>query len=182
MARLAAIILGGTLVLCVACGTLVYLFWNHEQTVVAQKVANVIATQVADNFGTSALETDQIVLTEDDLDVNTSIALDGSCGFNVTGGDAEIYGVTTEITPSKIAFGCAGESMYSAIPVVHDGRVELTKFKTSSIITEIIFSKGKLKMGVEKGINDALAAKGVKPVGITLERGSMTILTEGAAI
>jgi hypothetical protein len=174
-------IISGCLVLCVGCGALFLMFLRHEQTVVAQAMANVIATQVADNIGSRALRTGQIVLTEEDLDVNTAISLDGSCGVNVINSDAEIYGVTTEITTAEIAFSCV-DARYSAVPVVQDGRVELTEIQGPSGVMRFVFSKDKLKQGFEKGINDALAANGVKPTGITLQSGSVTILTESAGI
>lgn len=181
MARLALIIVGGTLVLCVACAALVVVYWRKAETSVSTEIAHVITTQVEDNIGASALKTGQVVLTEDDLDINTVTSLDGSCGFNVINSDAEIYGVTTEITTTEIAFGCIGAE-YSAVPVIQDDRVVLTNIAASNGVTNFIFSKEKLKKGFEAGINDALAAKGVKPTGITLKNGSMTILMDDAKI
>jgi hypothetical protein len=181
MPRWVAIIIVGSLAVCVTCGSLGFVFWRKAQSSVSNEIASVIATQVADNIGARALATGEIVLTEDDLDVNTFITLDGSCGFNVTNGDAEIYGVTTEITPTGIRFGCAG-AMYSAVPVILDGRVQLTQFETSNVMMNFVISQDKLKKGVEEGINSALAAKGVTPTGLTLRNGSITILIEGAAL
>src|SRR5215216_1252357 len=181
MPRWVVIIIVGSLSVCVTCGSLGFLFWRKAQSSVSNEIASVIATQVADNIGTRTLATGEIVLTEDDLDVNTFITLDGSCGFNVTNGDAEIYGIKTEITPTEILFGCAG-ARYSAVPVVSDSRVQLTEIETSSGVMDFAFSKDKLKKGVEEGINSALAAKEVTPTGLTLRNGSITILIEGAVL
>src|SRR5215216_4498489 len=87
MPRWVVIIIVGSLSVCVTCGSLGFLFWRKAQSSVSNEIASVIATQVADNIGTRTLATGEIVLTEDDLDVNTFITLDGSCGFNVTNGN-----------------------------------------------------------------------------------------------
>ena len=181
MPRWVVILIVGSLAVCVTCASLGVVFWRRAGSAVSNEMANVIATQVADNIGTRALATGEIVLTEDDLDVNTHTTSDGSCGFNVVNSDAEIYGVTTEITPAGILFGCAG-ARYSAVPVVLDSRVQLTQIETSNGVMDFVFSKDKLKKGVEEGINSALAAKGVTPTGLTLQNGSITILIEGAAL
>jgi hypothetical protein len=179
MPRWAAILIIGSLAVCVACGALVYVLWHRTTTVVANEMASVVATQVTGSIRQQDLAIGTIVLTEDDLDVNTVIALDDSCGFNVINSDAEIYGVVTEITPAGITLGCAGAT-YSAVPVVADGRVQLSEMESSNELMRFVISKDKLKDGVEKGINGALEAEGLTPTGLTLQNGSITITTTGA--
>jgi hypothetical protein len=175
MAHKALVVIGGCLVLCVGCAALAVVLWRNAETSVSNEIASVIATQVVDNIGTSR----KVVLSEEDLDINTYITLDGSCGFNVTNGNAEIYGMKTEISKTKITFGCA-EVEYSAVPVVQDGRIVVANIDASNGVMNMVFPKGKLKGALERGLNDAMAARSVKPVGITLRDGSMTILVEGA--
>ena len=177
MPRWVIVLIIGFLVICVGCASLGFVFRRWTGSAVSNEMANVIATQVTGNIGVTALAAGEIVLTEIDLDVNTHTIDDGSCGFNVVNGDAEIYGVTTEITPAGITFGCAGGT-YSAVPVVIDGQVHLTEIDTSNAVIGVVLSKDKLMNGVEEGINGALDAKDVTPIEIALESGQLTILTE----
>jgi hypothetical protein len=181
MPRWAVILVVSVLAVCITCVALGFVIRRWTGSAVSTEMANVIATQVTGNIGVSALAAGEIVLTENDLDVNTHTTSDGSCGFNVVNSDAEIYGVTTEITPAGITFSCAGGT-YSAVPVVIDFQVQLTEIEASNVVIGVVFSKDKLMKGVEAGINGALAAKGVTPTGLTLQNGSITILLEGAAL
>jgi hypothetical protein len=173
MPRWLGILLVGSLAVFVTCVMLAIVMWSRAGSAVSHEVASVIATQVADN---SDRETGEIVLTEADLDINNIVSFNGSCGVNLMVGNAEIYGVITEITPSDISFVCA-DKKYSAVPVVVDGLVQLTAFEGPGGMIRLVLPRGKLKAGVEKGINDALAARGVTPTGIILHNGSITILT-----
>jgi hypothetical protein len=181
MSRCLTIVIIGSLAVCVSCGALGYFWLRHSTTAVSNEMASVVATQVTGSLGPQDLASGAIVLTEDDLGVNTYITLDGSCGFNVTNGDAEIYGVKTEITPTGILIGCGG-ARYSAVPVVADGRVQLTQIEASNDLMRLVFSKDNLKKGVEEGINNALAAKGLTPTELTLQNDSLTIMTKGAQL
>src|SRR5262245_14416060 len=168
----------GFLVICVACVAIVYLLKNRFDDNVSNEIAEIVATQVVASTNMNSTTLGQLVLTEDDLDINNVMSIDGSCGFQVTNQDTQIYGVTTEITPSGIRFECATVAYYSAVPVVENGRVELTNAEGSGGMMKIIFSKKRIENGVEDGINNALAAEGLKPISLTLENGEMTIITE----
>jgi hypothetical protein len=63
--------------------------------------------------------------------------------------------------------------------VIADGRVELTEVEASNRLMDFVISKGNITNGVEQGINSALDAKGLQPTEITLQNGSLTIMTTG---
>jgi hypothetical protein len=181
MGRWVLIIIGGSLALCLGCVVIgVFVVRPRAQSAVASAMADAIATSAAGSISTSALATGELVLTADDLDVNNAISYSGSCGISVTNQETAIYGITTEITPAGIFVGCEGGN-YSAVPVVKDGRVEITEIEVSTGVLKVFLSKNNFEKGMEEGINRALAANKLTPIAITLDDGAMTILTEGAA-
>jgi hypothetical protein len=170
----------GAGVLLIACASFAYVLRHRADSAVAREIASVVAPQVVASISPSDIALGQLVLTEDDLDINNALSLDGSCGFTLSNDGTQIYGVTTEITPAGITFDCASINTYSAVPVVEDGRVELTEIESANSLMKFIFSKDSLGKGFEQGVNSALETKGLTPISITLANGTMTILTEKA--
>jgi hypothetical protein len=168
--------------LCVGCAGLGYfLALPRFQSAAADQMAESVATSVAGRLAGSAGAAGTLVLREADIDVNNDDA-DG-CGINVDNAGTRIYGVVTEIRETGITLRCSGNQdlSYSAVPVVEDGRVELTEVTTSSNWMRFLLPKEKFADGLEEGINQALDARGLRPVSIELRDGSMAIRTESAA-
>jgi hypothetical protein len=83
----------------------------------------------------------------------------------------------TEIGPAGIALALPGVR-YSGVPVVENGRLELTEVKAANDGRELVLSEDVFERGMEGGINRALHAHQLTPTAIALDEGSMTIRTE----
>jgi hypothetical protein len=182
MRRCCLWIVVASLGLCVGCAGLGYfLALPRFQSAAADQMAEAVATSVADRIAASTGAAGTLVLRGADIDVNNDSA--SGCGINVDNSGTRIHGVETEISSSGITLRCAesDDLAYSAVPVVEDGRVVLTEVTTSSNWMRFLLPSDKFARGVEAGLNQALEARGLRPVSITLRSGSMAIVTEAAA-
>ena len=167
------------LLLCVGCVAIAYF-------AALPRVHDAVSDEVADTLegklvrGITAGETSRgrIEIDESELDINNAIG--SSVSINVTNNGTEIKGFSTEITPDEILVG-ADDLIYTAIPTVQDGRIELTGVDSGSggwSVISLFLPEDAFEQGVEDGINRALEAKGVRPVSVILSSGVMTIETE----
>ncbi|MEA2525886.1 MAG: hypothetical protein QOF73_3113 [Thermomicrobiales bacterium] len=179
MPRWVVIVIVAPLALCVTCASLGYfVLLPRMRGAVAKEMANAVATSVSSSIVPGEFPTGRLVLTAADLNVNNEF-VPGECGFQVTNDGTRIYGVVTQISPSGIALVCG--VTYSAVPVVENGRVELTQVVVSRGAANFVLPKGKFAEGMENGINRALESNGLTPAAIALQHDSMTIMTNRVA-
>lgn len=124
--------------------------------------------------------TGALVLSANDLDVNNA-TVPGEMGIEVGSGGARIYGVVVEISPAGIALVMPGVT-YTGVPVVKDGRVDLTRIRASDDALGFVFSEEMFEESLEGGINRALARYRLRPTSVTLRHGSMIVQTEPATV
>jgi len=184
MPRWLLIVLVAPLGLCVVCGSLGYFVAlprirtsiSESQAAVADEMADAVAASVSRAIAAQSLADGQLVLTPADLDVNNTVATaSGQCGFNVNTVAARIYGVTTQFSPTALSIFCV--VTYSALPVVADGRIDLTQVAVSENAARFVFPKERFEEGMEEGINRALAAAGLTPTALSLDVDALTITT-----
>ncbi|HEY7031283.1 MAG TPA: hypothetical protein VH482_08160 [Thermomicrobiales bacterium] len=188
MPRWLVIVLAAPLGLCVLCGSLGYFValpkiqhsLSESQAAAADVMADAVATSVSHAITTQSPLDGQLVLTPTDIDVNNTVATaPGRCGFNVNNVATTIYGVETEISPSGLSIFCI--VTYSAVPVVTDGRIDLTQVTVSANAARFVFPKERFEEGVEEGINRALTTAGLTPISLSLADDSLTIATSQTA-
>ena len=181
MPRWVPVLIVTPLALCIGCGSLGYfVLWpkltNQIQSALAEEMANAVAASVSDKIERTPLPSNRFVLTRADIDVNNAVfEASDQCGFNVTNNRATIYGVETELSPAGVSIVCL--VTYSAVPVITDGRVDLTQVTVSEGTARFVFPKERFEEGMEAGINRALATAGLTPTALTLDTGLLPIAT-----
>jgi hypothetical protein len=193
MPRWALILIVAPLAMCVGCASVGYFVvvpWararlNEGRSDVTREMEDAVYLSVSRRIEASEPPSgglvggDELVLGEADLNVNNTVRPSGS-GFETGTGGTRIYGVVTQISPAGIALLLPGV-IYSGVPVVEGGGVELTRIEASADVLGFIISEDIFEQSLEGGINRALERRGLRPVSITLETGSMTIKIEPAS-
>jgi hypothetical protein len=93
-------------------------------------------------------------------------------GFNVL--------FRTSISSGGITISGDRQPLYSANPDIWNGRFRLTNVKSigSYSIGKSIVKASNFEEGFEQGINQALTARGVRPIGIELHESYFVLLVE----
>src|SRR5215204_6450464 len=118
-------------------------------------------------------EVDEVVLRASDLNVNTS-QIPGEVGIETSPDGTHVYGVETQISSEGITLLFPGVT-YSAVPILVDGRIELTQIEDSGNLLGFMFPDESFEEVIEAGIDDALRDHGLTPVSLMLRSGSMAI-------
>jgi uncharacterized RDD family membrane protein YckC len=185
----AVVLIVAPLALCVGCAYVGYFvalprvraFLEESEAATTDQIADTIATAVSARIDGSARSSRQLVLSEDDLDINNAQVV-GEAGVERGSDWATIYGFETGITPEGITLGAGEETMYRIVPVVADGRVELTAVdEPDDYLGIVLISEKSFEQGLEEGINRALASSGLRPTAVTLQQNYLTIITEAMA-
>ena len=184
MPRWALILIVSPLVLCVSCAVVGYLVvWPRVKTATSDQLADAMADAVfgslSNRIAATALQSGDLVIRAADLAVNNAV-VPGEAGFETGTDGTWIYGVVTEVSPAGIALLLPGVT-YSGVPVVADGRVEITDIETADNLLGFILTEETFERGLEEGINRALAAHGLTPTAIALGSGRLAIQTDAAA-
>ena len=141
-------------------------------------IATSVEASVSQAIRTQTSMPEELRLTQLDLDINTVVAPAGESGFEVTtNGDEStvlLYGATTAIEESGITVTLV-DLEYHAIPHVQNDRVEFESSGSDGGITGWMLDVEGFEEGFETGINNALAAHDLTPVGIELSYGQMAI-------
>ncbi len=183
------------LILCVggaALGYFVGIPWartaiSKGQMSLSNTMADAVTASVSSRIEERALRKGELVIRSADINVNNA-EVPGEFGIETGTDGTWIYGLETEISPRGLALVVPGEpdvtnaghQMALAVPVVEDGRVELTEVEVASGVMRFFLSKDGFEQGMEAGINRALQAHGLTPTSITMGNGQLTILTEPA--
>lgn len=181
------------LVLCVggaALGYFVGLPWaraaiSKGQMSVSDTMADAVTASVSRRIEERALPKGELVIRSADINVNNT-EVPGEFGIETGTDGTWIYGLETEIDQTGIVLLVPGapdpsnpdNRMALAVPVVEDGRVELTEVQVATGVMELFLSTDGFERGMEAGINGALQTHGLIPTSITLGNGQMTIQTE----
>ena len=187
MPRWAIVLTVVPLLLCLGCGIFgFFLVREGAEEIVPEVRGNVSAAMagaLSDRISTriDALaraaggigEVEEIVLRPVDLDVNTD-HVPGEAGIETGTDGTHIYGVETQIGPGGITLAFPGVT-YSALPILVDGRIELTRIEDSGNMIGFLFPEESFEEVMEGGINGALRRHGLTPVSLMLRSGAMTI-------
>ncbi len=180
------------LVLCVGSAALGYFVgvpWartaiSQGQMSLSNTMADAVTASVSRRIEEHRLRNGGFVIRSVDINVNNA-EVPGEFGIETGTDGTWIYGFETEIDRTGIALLMPGTPdayedtmLAKAIPIVEDGRVELTEVEMASGVMRIFLSKNAFEQGMEAGINRALAEHELRPTSITMGNGQMTILTE----
>lgn len=191
MPRWAIVLTVVPLALCLGCAAFGYVVvWRNlrEEVVpeiqgnVAGEMAAALSSSVSNRIEARALGeggiagVDEVVLRAADLDVNT-MAVPGGVGVETGPDGTQVYGVETRVGPGGITVIFPGV-MYSAVPVVADGRVELTRIDAGENPLGFLLPEEVFEAAIEGGIADALGDHGLRPLSLSLRPGAMTIRVE----
>lgn len=182
----------GSLALCMAVAAFgIFVAWpklrtavSESQAAVTAEMADAVFLSVSRRIQASEIPAggqiggNELVLTATDLNVN-NVVVPGEVGVETGTFGTRIYGIVTEIGVEGISLELPGVT-YSGVPVVEDGRVELTQIQAGDDVLGFIFSEDIFEQSMEEGMNRALEAHALRPISISLRHGSMTILTERA--
>jgi uncharacterized RDD family membrane protein YckC len=154
-------------------------FIEDGEDKVAEEISSLVSATVSMLILTEGEVTGQLELSGSDLDINNAIAFDSS-GVEWGTDGTYIYGFETAIDASGITVGADGQTIFWGVPIVRDGELELTSVEGSFHLFGFVMTAVAIEHGLENGINDALAASGLRPTGVTLNNGSMVIHVEPA--
>lgn len=118
-------------------------------------------------------------LHDRDLSVNNT-AVVGEAGWETGTSGTVVYGFDLLITTTNLSLGIEGKPMLSGVPVIVDGRLELTDVEVIDDSSfAVILNQEDFEQVVEGGLNDALAAHDLTPTGLSLRDGVMIIEVGG---
>jgi hypothetical protein len=171
------IALTASIFLCVCGGCVVggIKLRGYGSREIDQAITPMVSAQIVRNSVASG----SMRIYEPDLDINNEIR-PGEAGI-MTGNDGtSIYGFETQITPDGIVIDTPGSSFMhlETTPTVRNGRIELHYQQSwrSYFMSISGFGKGVVS-GVENGINEALEARRLKPVSVTMHEDFLIIET-----
>lgn len=116
---------------------------------------------------------DEVAFRPVDLNVNNLLA-PGQAGIETGSEGTVIYGVETRIDPTGVTLVLPGAT-YTAMPIVANGRIELTGIRAGENPLGFIFSPESFEQAIEGGFHDAFRGHGLTPVSIELASGVMTV-------
>ena len=169
----------GSVSVCLCCGGAAvfagYKIRHSGPNVVAKVVAPIVGDSLADNRVTNGV----FLINESDLDINNSAAPAGDANITTGSGTAQIAGLSTTISPDGIVVASPdGSSIrYAAMPVVLDGQIDMQIESGGDPLFGFFNFKQGIFDGIERAINDTLAARGLQATSITLHDGSIVIET-----
>ena len=142
---------------------------------IEQAITPMVSAQIVGN----SVANGSLRIYEPDLNINNEIRL-GEAGI-MTGNDGtSIYGFQTQISPIGIVIDTPGSSFLhlETTPTVKNGRIGLPHQQSwrSSFLSITGFGKGVISE-VENGINEALEARRLKPVSVTMHEDFLIIET-----
>ena len=179
MPRWLIVLISALLLVCVGLPTFGYFvvlpkLQNAVSYPIEDAIAEVIAYQVDQAATGQPLPERSVTLDEINLDINTLIDTGDAVGFEVTNGDALIYGAVTTITTQSIEVSLI-DMVFTAKPEIEDGMFNLVDVAFEKGLTGHLISADAFELGLERGINEALAEHGISPVSATLGNGVVTI-------
>jgi hypothetical protein len=165
-------VLLGLCILCVGLGYFVAIPRVKESVEdgVDEAVATYVVPQIA-GIGVTP-EADTYTLTEEDIN------------NQIQGSDAQLQDLRFFITPAglELRFGEQGQDVvYTAQVSAVDGKIEIQSADLDGIPTWII-PTGAISNGIERGINNYLAANNLVVSSITMQEGSMTMVLDDAPV
>jgi hypothetical protein len=187
MPRWAIVITVVPLVLCLGCVAVGYIAVHRLvdevvpdlQDDVSDEMAVVLSEYVSRRIDASARAeggldaVDEVVFRPVDLNVNNLLA-PGQAGIETGPEGTVIYGVETRISPTGVTLVLPGAT-FTAMPVVANGRIELTGIEAGENPMGFIFSAEAFEQAIEGGFDDAFRRHGLTPVSLALATGVMTV-------
>jgi hypothetical protein len=166
---------------CVICSGFVLLGRDARrayarQEAVSQQMADAIATSVTGSIAATTGSRTVIVIEQADFNVNNSIAK-GESGIRSGTRGTFIYGLETGFSGRGITLYMADEAVYSGIPTVADGQIDLIENSIPSSVLKSLLTKSGFERAMENGINRALSDAGLVPVALMIWNGDLSILT-----
>jgi hypothetical protein len=149
---------------------------SKSQGAVSEQMAETVATSVAGSIAASTRLPEGIEIREAELNVNNAVVF-GEAGIETGTDGTVIYGFTTHIGSEGISLLIDGATAYSGVLSVQNGRVELTEVQASVPLFKHVLTADGFEQAMENGINQALSARGLVPVSLSLGEGVMTIVT-----
>lgn len=196
MPRWAIVLTVVPLGICLGCVVLGFIAFRHVvdevvpdlQDDVSDEMAAVLSEYVSRRIEASARAAggldavDKLVFRPVDLNVNNLLVSSApgapsEVGIETGPEGTVIYGIETRISPSGVTLVLPGVT-YSAVPVVEEGRIELTEIEAGENLLGFIFSDESFEQAIEGGLNDALRDHGLVPVALSLRSGLMTVDVE----
>jgi hypothetical protein len=166
------------LLLCISAGAISYFVavprvQHHLGDSLTTAMSRELTTSVFEGIETNGITNGRVVIHPSDLDVNTEDR-PGEAGFEVTDDGSIVYGGEMAIDESGITLSFMNAT-YSGSPVIEDGGLVLTAVQSTSGAFDLFYDDDAFEATVEQGINDALAARNLIPVAVTLAPGAMWI-------
>jgi hypothetical protein len=116
-----------------------------------------------------------IRIRDRDLTVNNT-AVAGEAGWETGTSGTVVYGFDVWFTPDGVSLGIQGEALYSGMPSVVGGRLELADVQAIEGPSFMSLMSGEdFETVIEGGLNDAFAAHELTPTGLTLHDGEMIV-------
>jgi hypothetical protein len=110
-----------------------------------------------------------------DLTVNNT-AVAGEAGWETGTSGTVVYGFDVWFTPEGVHLGVGHEAMYSGVPTIRDGRLELLDVRALDVPSFMsLMSADDFEQVIEQGLNEALAAHDLVPTDVTLGDGQMIV-------
>jgi hypothetical protein len=172
MPRWALILVVAPLALCVGCASVGYLVvvpWmkarlSEGRSDVTHGMEEAVFLSVSRKIKASELSPggriggNELVLNGADLNVKNEV-VPSEAGIETGTNGTRIFGIITQVSPAGISL-LLPRVTYSGVPVVEDGRVELTQIEAKDDALGFIFSEETLELSLEGGINRALDVRG----------------------
>jgi uncharacterized RDD family membrane protein YckC len=168
-------IVAAVLLLCVGCAAVGVAGVRPLRHKFERSTTNEIADVLTLQISAVPRSTNRLVLDEVTLDIN-NVMSSGGVKVNWTSDGTTIAGFVTNIDRSGIALMANGTEMYNAVPAIVDDHVDVTAVNVDAgTFLKILLPKKSFEQGLELGINRALASKGLRPTGVTLNNGTLVI-------
>ena len=120
-------------------------------------------------------ENGSIQIRDADLSVNNAVVA-GEAGWESGTSGTVVYGIDLSIGPDGIKLGIDDRVMYSGVPVVMDGRLELTKVQThDNQVFGMVLSEEEFERMIETGMNEAFASHHLVPTDVSLRDGRVIV-------
>ncbi len=114
-------------------------------------------------------------IRERDLTVNNT-AVAGEAGWETGTSGTVVYGFDLRVTPDGLSLGIGEEALFSGVPVIEAGRLELTDVRVIDTPSFMGFlTADEFERVIEGGLNDAFAAHDLAPTSLSLRDGEMTV-------
>jgi hypothetical protein len=175
MRRILLLTLGSLFGLGIVCiGLLYFVGLPRVRDGIADQFQESLATVVSEQVSAQTLTAGTYVVTDQQLTTGLRGQVDGGTGTN-------IEDISARISPEmvQIVFNSDNDEVTMDLLVAaENGKLVVTDATVNNSVFRFFLPEKKLKEAVEDGVNQALAAQGLRLSSVQLAAGEMTLVTE----